>query len=82
MTKSPFLPVVGPVRKPTMVGLPVLVHDATRSVESVESLRFDLLEATEHRFEARYDGLDMQNEYNLRVAIGALRLLSAKWRTK
>lgn len=75
MTKSPFLPVVGPVRKPTVMGIPVPTH-------AIYPHTYDNYECTEHRFEARYDGLDLTEEYNLRVAIGALRLLSAKWRAK
>jgi hypothetical protein len=48
----------------------------------LEPVRYDRQECSEHYFEGRYDGLDMHNNFALRVAIGDLRMMSQKWRTR
>jgi hypothetical protein len=79
--REPFLPVASPVRKKTIIGIPVQ-HDSRRSAERIVALRFDLLESTEHHYSGRYYGLDDHNADALCEAICALDELSAKWRTR
>lgn len=81
MTKQPFLPVVGPVRKKTLVGIPIQ-HDSRRSAERIVELRYDVVDASQPDFESRYYGLDDKNAEELAWALCALSFLSEKWRSR